>query len=190
MARDDGPTAGLSVLEPLEHSVLDVALDWGDHSLIKMAVSEPLEHSGLGDIDDVRPALVPPELLEHSVLVAPQDEGDVSVAGVTRLDPIEHSGFVKRTETMFAYLPRDAGRHVTIGLSGMVPTVPSGSAILVDPGGRTALPGDGGPKRGPDVREENLVLGTAVPLPVENIARVALSPVEVRVSTFDVTSDE
>ena len=60
VARDGRPTAGISVLEPLEHSVPDVALDWGDHSLIKMAVSDPLEHSGLSETDDVRPGLVPP----------------------------------------------------------------------------------------------------------------------------------
>ena len=43
MALNDGPTAGISVLEPLEHSFPDVALDWDDRSLIKMAVSDPLE---------------------------------------------------------------------------------------------------------------------------------------------------
>ena len=53
MALDGGPTAGISVLEPLEHSVPDVALDWGDRLLIKMAVSDPLEDSGLGETDDV-----------------------------------------------------------------------------------------------------------------------------------------
>ena len=136
VARVDGPTVGMSVLEPLEHSVPDVALDWGDHSLIKMAVSDPLEHSGLGETDDVKPGLVPPEPLEHSVLAASQDKGDVSVAGVAKLDPIEHSGIVKWTEMMSADLPWDAGRHVMIGPSGTVPTVPCGSAILVDPGGR------------------------------------------------------
>ena len=45
--------AEISVLEPLEHSVPDVALVWGDCSLIKMTVSDPLEHSGLGKTDDV-----------------------------------------------------------------------------------------------------------------------------------------
>ena len=127
-----------------------------------MAVSDPLEHSGLGETDDVRPGLVPPEPLEHSVLVAPRDEGDVSVAGVTKLDPIEHSGVVRRTEMISAYLPRVAGRHVAVGPSGTVSAVYSGSAILVDPGGRTALPGDGGPKLRPDVREDDLVLGDLV----------------------------
>ena len=161
----------------------------GDHSLITMAVPDPLEHSGMGVTDGVRPGVVPPEPLEHSVLVAPQDEGDVSVAGVAKLDPIEHSGVVRRTETMSVCLSRDTGWHATIGPSGMVPTVPSSSAILVDPGGRTALPGDGGPNLGPDVREDDLVLGAAVPLPAENIDQATLSPVEVRVSTCDVTTD-
>ena len=178
---------GIPVLEPLEHSVLEMALD--SRLMEGMSVPDLLEHSGLGETDDVKPGVVPPEPLEHSVLVAPQDEGDVSVAGVAKLDPIEHSGIVKRTETMSAYLPRDAGRHVTIGPSEMVPMVPSGSAILVDPGGWTALPGNGGPKRGPEVRKYDLVLGTAAPLPVENIARVTLSPVEERVSACDVTTD-
>ena len=119
-ARSDGPTVGMSVLEPLEHSVPDVTLDWGDHSLIKMAVSDPLEHSGLGETDDVRPGLVPPEPLEHSVLVTARVEGDVSVAGVTKLDPIEHSGAMRRMEMISAYLPRVAGRHVAVGPSGTV----------------------------------------------------------------------
>ena len=60
---------GMPVLEPLEHSVLEIALDgeldgelvWGDCSLIKltvtqMTVSDPLEHLGLGvhvDIDSL-----------------------------------------------------------------------------------------------------------------------------------------
>ena len=53
MALEDGPTAGISVLELLEHPVPDVALDWDLRSLIKMAVSDPSEHSGLGETDDV-----------------------------------------------------------------------------------------------------------------------------------------
>ena len=113
----------------------------------------------------------------------------MSVAGVAKLDRIEHSGVVRRTETMSVCLPRDAGWYAMIGPSRTVPTVPSSSVILVDPGGQTAPPGDGGLKLGPDVREDDLVLGAAVPLPAENIYRVTLSPVEVRVSTCDVTTD-
>ena len=149
VALDGRPMEGIPVLEPLEHSVLEMALDSrlmegmsvvdvvrysGDHLLITIAVSDPLEHSGLSETDDVKPGVVLPELLEHSVLVAPRNEGDVSVVSVDKLDPIEHLGVVKWTETISAYLPQDAGRHVTIEPSGMVPKVPSGSAILV--GGR------------------------------------------------------
>ena len=164
VALDSRLMEGMSVLEPLEHLVPDVARDWGDNSLLTITVPDPLEHSGLGETDDVKPGVVPPELLEHSVLVAPRNEGGVSVASVDKLDPIEH-----------------------VEPSGTVPTVPSGSAILVEPGGRTALPGDGGPKLGPDVQEDDLVLGAADPLPAENIDQVTLSPV--RVSTCDVTTD-
>ena len=106
VALDGRPTEGISVLEPLEHSVPDVALDRGDSSLVKIAVSNSLEHSGLDRTDDVVPGLVLPEPLDHSVLVVPLEEGDVSVTDVTVLDPIEHSGVEVRTETISAYLPR------------------------------------------------------------------------------------
>ena len=53
VARDSRPMAGISVLEPFEHLIPDVALVWGDCSLVKMTVSDPLEHSGLGETDDV-----------------------------------------------------------------------------------------------------------------------------------------
>ena len=43
VARNGRPMVGISVLEPLEHSVPD-ALVWGDCSLVKMTVSDPLEH--------------------------------------------------------------------------------------------------------------------------------------------------
>ena len=47
-----------SVLEPLEHSVPDVAPVWGDCLLIRMTVSDPFEHSDLSvtvrvDIDSL-----------------------------------------------------------------------------------------------------------------------------------------
>ena len=74
--------------------------------MVKVDVSDPLEHSGLDRADDVAPGLVLSELLEHSVLVIPLEKGDVSVTDVTVLDPIEHSGVDVRTETISAYLPR------------------------------------------------------------------------------------
>ena len=66
---------------------------------------DPLEHSNLGDTDDVKPGVVQPEPLEHSVLVAPRNEGDVSAASVDKFDPIEHSGVVEQTETISVSLP-------------------------------------------------------------------------------------
>ena len=48
-----------------------------------------------------------------------------------------------------------------VGRPGLCP----GSLRFCDPGGRTLLPGDGGPKFCPDVLEDDLVLGAAVPLP-------------------------
>ena len=74
--------------------------------LVKVDVSDPLEHSGLDRADDVVPGLVLPEPLEHSVLVIPLKMGDVSVTDVTVLDPREHSGVDMRTEMISAYLPR------------------------------------------------------------------------------------
>ena len=38
VARNGGPMAGISVLELLEHSVPDVSLVWGDSSLIRVSV--------------------------------------------------------------------------------------------------------------------------------------------------------
>ena len=115
VALDGRPMEGIPFLEPLEHSVLEMALDSG--LMEGMSVLGPLEHSVLE------------MTLDGSLM-----EGDVSVAGVAKLDPMEHLGVAKRTEMISAYLPRDAGRHVTIEQSGMVPKVPSSSAILV--GGR------------------------------------------------------
>ena len=65
----------------------------------------------------------------------------------------------------------------------------SSSAILMDPGGRTLLPGDRGPKFCPDVLEDDLLLGAAVPLPAVKDTRVASSPGEVLVGNCDVTTD-
>ena len=60
---------------------------------------------------------------------------------------------------------------------------------------------DGGPELGPDrkltfsampheMRNDDLVLGAAVPLPAENVGRVTLSPAEVRLGAGDVYNDD
>ena len=60
------------------------------------------------------------------------------------------------------------------------------------------MKGDGGPKLGPDhkltviphaTRDDDLVLGVAVPLPAENVDQVTLSPAGVHLSTGDVNTD-
>ena len=100
---DGRPKRGISVMEPSEHSVPDVAPVRDVSSFIKMAVSDPLEHSGLNRADDVGPKLVPLEPLEHSVLVASREESDVSVTDVTDGE--------MRVETMSSCLPRVFSDH-------------------------------------------------------------------------------
>ena len=85
---DGGPMEGASVLEPLEHSVLEKTLD--GRPMEGMAVLEPLEHSVLeialdgGLIEDLSVL----EPLEHSVLVA---RIGGPMAGISVLEPLEHS---------------------------------------------------------------------------------------------------
>ena len=67
---------------PLEHSVPDHAPIGGAVPFIKMSVSDPLEHSGLINSDDVVPKSVPLEPLEHSVHEAPQSRGDGLVSDI------------------------------------------------------------------------------------------------------------
>ena len=130
---------GIPDLEPLEHSVLEMALDSGLTEGISHL--EPLEHSVLNAALKGRPMEGTPVLdsLEHSVL-------DMALDG----------GLMK---------------------------------------------GVGGPKLGPDrkltfseiphaMRNDDLVLGAPVPLPAENVGRVALLSAEVRLGAGDVNTDD
>ena len=96
----------ISVMEPLEHSVLEVSLEGGDSSIVEVAMSDPLEHSGVDRAADIVSGLLLPEPLEHSVLVVPIEVGDGSVADITMLFPLEHSDVGIRAETVSTYLPR------------------------------------------------------------------------------------
>ena len=110
MALDGGPLEEMSDLEPLEHSVLNVALD--GRPIEGIPVLELLEHSVLEMALDseLMEGMSVLEPLEHSVLEMALDgrlmERDVSIAGMAKLDSIEHSGVAKRTETISVYLPR------------------------------------------------------------------------------------
>ena len=99
--KDGGPMEDISVLEPLEHSVLEVSLEGGDSLIVEVALSDPLEHSGVDRAADVVSGWLLPEPLEHSVLVVPQEVGDGSVADITVLDPLDHSGVGVRYPHIF-----------------------------------------------------------------------------------------
>ena len=93
------------VLEPLEHSVLELSLEGGDSLIVKVAMSDLLENSGVDRVTDVVSGLLLPEPLDHSVRVVPMGVGDGSVADITVLDLLEHSGVGMLAETVSAYFP-------------------------------------------------------------------------------------
>ena len=121
--KDGGPMEEISVLEPLEHVVVEVSLEEGDSSLVDVAMPDPLEHSAVGRAADVVSELLVPEPLDHSVMVVPLEVGDGSVDNMTMLDPLEHLGVGARAEPVSAYLPRvyseearNGGGRETIGV--------------------------------------------------------------------------
>ena len=75
----------ISVLEPLEHSVLEVSLEGGDSSIVEVACSEVVS------------VLEP---LEHSVLEVSLEGGDSSIVEVAISDPLEHSGVDRATDVV------------------------------------------------------------------------------------------
>ena len=77
-----------------------------------------------------------------------------------------------------------------VGPFGTLSPSDSGSAILLDPGGGTLLPGEGGPKSCPSVLTDNLVLVAAVTLPAVQDPMVTQSPVEVIVGDRGVVTEE
>ena len=105
----DSPMAGISVPEPLEHSVVDIALD--GRPMAGISVPEPLDHSVL-DIDlDGRPmeGISVPEPLEHSVLdVALEDK---YMEGIPALELLEHSGLHGMDDVRPGLLPREPLEH-------------------------------------------------------------------------------
>ena len=104
--KDGGPMDEISVLEPLEHSVLEVSLEGGDSLIDEVAMPDPLEHSGVGRAADYVSEMFVPELLEHSVLEVPLEVGDGSVDSMTVLHPLEHLGVSVCAEPVSPYLLR------------------------------------------------------------------------------------
>ena len=80
---------GAPVLEPLEHSVLEIALD--GRLIVDLSVLEPLEHSVLEEASDIRLRWVRSVLepLEHSVLDVDLDGGPL--VEMSALEPLGNS---------------------------------------------------------------------------------------------------
>ena len=207
-ALDGQPMEGIPVLEPLEHSVLEMTLDGGP--LEEMSDWEPLAHSVLNVTLDGRPMEGIPDLepLEHSVLVMALDSE--LTEGISHLEPLEHSvlnaALVGRPMEGTPVLELLEHSNLEVALDGgpvdeMSHLEPLEHSVLNTALDSGLTKGDGGPKLGPDckltfsklphaTRNDDLVLGAAVPLPAENVGRVALLPEEVRLGAGDVNTDE
>ena len=105
---------------------------------------------------------------------------------ISDLEPLEHSVLNVTLD----------GRPM-MGIPVLEPLEHSVLDMALDSG---LMKGDGEPKLGPDHkltfadiphsrRDDDLVLGAAVPLPADNVDQVTLSPAEVRLSTGDVNTD-
>ena len=105
------PMEGIPVLEPLEHSVMEMALD--SRLMEGMTVLEPLEHLVLKEARSDGPTVEMP--LEHSVPDVALDWDDHSLITMAVPDPLEHLG-------------------VTDGAKpGVVPPEPLEHSVLVAP---------------------------------------------------------
>ena len=100
-----GPRDEMSVLEPLEHSLLEVSLDGDDSSVDEVAVANPLEHSGVGRDADSLSGMSVREPLEHSVLVVHLEVGDGSVGSMIVPDPLENLGISVQSDLLSSNLP-------------------------------------------------------------------------------------
>ena len=83
-----GLVDGMTVPEPIEHSVVGVPNEVGNSSVDSVAVPDPIEHSGVRGTADLPSA----EPIEHSVVGVPNEVGNSYVDSVAVPDPIEHSG--------------------------------------------------------------------------------------------------
>ena len=108
---DGRPMEGLSVLEPLEHSVLEVALD--GRPMKGISVLEPLEHSVLEVALDGRPmeGISVLEPLEHLVLDVALDKGDSYFIKIDVSDPLGHSGLNMTDDVVPGLVPPEPLEH-------------------------------------------------------------------------------
>ena len=86
----------ISVLEPLEQSVLEVSLEGGDSSIIEVACAEVISFL---------------EPLEHSVLEVSIEGGDSLIVEVAMSDPLEHSGVGRAPDVVSGLLLPEPLEH-------------------------------------------------------------------------------
>ena len=82
----------MSVLEPLDHSVLALSPEGGDVHRDEVVGLHPLEHSGVDRSAELMEGTSSLELLEHSVPKVSLDEGGQSIGSKTASDPLERAG--------------------------------------------------------------------------------------------------
>ena len=82
----------MSVLEPLEHSVMGLSPEGGDVCRDEVVGLHPLEHSGVDRSADLMEGTSGLEPLEHSVLKVPLDEGGQSIGSKTVSYPFDRAG--------------------------------------------------------------------------------------------------
>ena len=113
--QDCGPMDSMSVPELIEHSVVGVSLAGDDSSVDRVAVPNPIEHSGVSEMADLLSAVAVPEPLEHSVLEVPLEVGGGAVDGAAKPTTLEHAGVSKPADTSPASHPR---RHSEVSEDG------------------------------------------------------------------------
>ena len=197
------PVEGTPVLEPLEHSVLAMTLD--DERLEVTSDCEPLAHAVLSVALDGRPMEGIPDLepLEHSVLGMALDSG--LTEGISHLEPLVHSVWNVALDdgpvdemSQLEPLERSVLSTAPDGrpMEGILITEPLEHSVLDVALDNGIAKGNGEPMLSSDRKltfleipyvtgNVDLVLGAAVPLPADDVGRVALSPVEVRLNVGD-----
>ena len=124
----------ISVLEPLEHSVLGLSPEGGDVCRDDVVGPHPLEHSGVDRLADLMEGTSGLEPLEHSVPKVPLDEGGQSICSKSVSDLLDRAGSVGKSlsapsPTMYSEGAGDGRCRVRDpgGVDGTLPEVRKGA---------------------------------------------------------------
>ena len=113
--QDCGPMDSMYVTEPLEHSVVGVSLAGDDSYVDRVAMLNPIEHSGVSEMEDLLSAVTVLEPLEHSVIEVLLEVGCGAVDIAAKPNPLEHAGVSKPADTPSTSHPR---RHSEVPVDG------------------------------------------------------------------------